>query len=205
MSVPKPHFFLRTDVHEEADRGEWKFVLTAADGSATFEVCDCEEGLRGERLELLAVVRALESLDQPSYITLAAGGRYVRRVLSQGLDEWRRNGWMWECYGELVPIKNRDLWQRLDRCLGFHKLETRRTFRIDGSHAASGDDLGGEADDQSDFVEKNAANGAAEATAARRLRQAWHRMRRRVRSRADGLALSCAQIGAPILGSGWMN
>jgi ribonuclease HI len=200
MSVSKPHFFLRTEVQDEGDRGEWNFALTAADGSATFEAHDSEPGLRGERLELLAVVRALESLDQPSYITLAAGGRYVRRVLSQGLDEWRRNGWMWESYGELVPIKNRDLWQRLDRCLGFHKLETRRTLRVDGAHAGPRDDGARAAE-----TTTGASTGGGDVPATRRLRQAWHRMRRRVRDRTDGLALSCAQIGAPIMGSGWMN
>lgn len=200
MSVSQPHFFLRLEVLEEENRGEWKFVLSAADGSATFEACDIEEGVHGERLELLAVVRALESLDQPTYITLAAGGRYVRRVLAQGLDEWRRQGWMWECFGELTPIKNRDLWQRLDRCLGFHKLETRRTFRVDGPHLGPDgvrNDLSPEKSPS-----ESAATGAE--TATRRLRNAWLRMRRRVRERADGLALSCAQIGSPtMIGGGW--
>lgn len=197
MSVSQPHFFLRCEAREEEDRGEWKFVLTAADGSATFEVSDIELGTHGERLELLAVVRALESLDQPSYITLAAGGRYVRRVLGNGLDEWRRNGWMWEAFGELVPIKNRDLWQRLDRCLSFHKLETRRTYRFDSPHTT-------------ETAERNDLATAADAeepapTPVRRVRQAWHRLRRRARDRADGLALSCAQIGSPIASAGWRN
>ena len=110
MHPNKPHFFLRSEVQEREDRGEWRFVLTAADGSATWEAHDEEPNVRGERLELLSVVRAMESLDQPSIVTLAQGARSVRRVLGEGLDEWRRNGWMWECYGELVPIKNRDLW-----------------------------------------------------------------------------------------------
>lgn len=200
MSVPKPHFLLRLEVLEEETRGEWKFVLSAADGSATFEACDSEEGVRGERLELLAVVRALEFLDQPTHVTLAAGGRYVRRVLAQGLDEWRRNGWMWECFGELTPIKNRDLWQRLDRCLGFHKLETRRTFRIDGPHdgsTARGSDLS--PDDAPTMADSRAAS------ATRRLRQAWLRMRRRGRARSDGLALSCAQLGSPVMTTGWAS
>jgi ribonuclease HI len=202
MSDAKPHFFLRCEAWEEEDRGEWKFVLRAADGSATFEACDREPGVRGERLELLAVVRALESLDQPSYITLAAGGRYVRRVLAQGLDEWRRNGWMWECFGELTPIKNRDLWVRLDRCLGFHKLETRRTYRLDGAHT----DGAAERHDLGPAPRPDAATSAsADAAAARRLRDGRLRMRRRARDRADGLAVSCAQLGSPIMSTGWQR
>ncbi len=201
MSVYQPHFFLRCEAYEEDDRGEWNFVLTAADGSATFEAHDSELEIRGDRLELLTVVRALESLDQPSHITLASGGRYVRRVLGQGLDEWRRNGWMWEAFGELVPIKNRDLWQRLDRCLNFHKLETRRTYRIDGAHTgptATQNDL-----DESEEMPVEEKPTGGEAVTIRRVRQAWHRLRRRVRDRADNMALSCAQIGSSMNSSSW--
>jgi ribonuclease HI len=203
MHPHKPHFFLRCEALEKEDRGEWRFVLTAADGSATWEAHDEEPQLRGERLELLAVVRAMESLDQPSIVTLAQGARSVRRVLGEGLDEWRRNGWMWECYGELVPIKNRDLWQRLDRTLAFHRLETRRIFRIDAAHAfgdrTSDDDLGRQA--AGSQRETAAASSADPAT--QQARNSWLRMRRRSRDRADGLAMSCAQLGSPGVASSW--
>lgn len=212
MRVPKPHFVLRSEVQEKVDRGEWKFVLTAADGSANLEVSDEEAGLHGERLELLSVVRALEALDQPSVVTLAQGARSVRRVLSEGLDEWRRNGWMWECYGEMVPIKNRDLWQRLDRALTFHKLETRRIFRIDPAHELA------EVSDLDDarpapatvpaeaFESADVDDDAYDDTApAPRWRNTWRRLRRRVRNRVDGLAMSCAQLGSPVVNTSWVN
>lgn len=201
MISPQPHFFLRCEAREEEERGEWKFALTAADGSAELTATDEEEGLHGERLELLAVVRALEALDQPSLVTLVAGARSVRRVLNEGLDEWRRHGWMWESYGEMVPIKNRDLWMRLDRALAFHKLETRRVFRFDKAHA-----LGGCADVTTPEVatDSNAKDDAA-AQATQRWKNSWHRMRRRLRDRADGLAFSCGSIGSPIGSSSWVN
>ena len=108
MSVSQPHFLLRCEAWEEEDRGEWNFVLTAADGSATFEACDTELETRGDRLELLAVVRALESLDQPSYITLAAGGRYVRRVLglqpAPEFEAWLHGLGMTDGDGRLLPV-----------------------------------------------------------------------------------------------------
>jgi ribonuclease HI len=203
MNSPKPHFFLRSEVREKDDRGEWRFVLTAADGSATLEAHDEEPNVRGERLELLSVVRAMESLDQPSIVTLAQGARSVRRVLGEGLDEWRRSGWMWECYGELVPIKNRDLWQRLDRALAFHRLETRRIFRIDAAHTFGdrpGDDLG-----RTDAAAQAAGAGTAPPggdsttdAATQQARNSWLRMRRRSRDRADAMAISGAQLGAPV-------
>lgn len=198
MISPQPHFFLRCEAQVEETRGEWKFALTAADGSAELTANDEEEGVHGERLELLAVVRALEALDQPSLVTLVAGARSVRRVLNEGLDEWRRNGWMWESYGEMVPIKNRDLWMRLDRALAFHKLETRRVFRFDRAHTL------GAAVESANAEETAAADQAAAAT-TQRWKNSWHRMRRRLRDRTDGLALSCASLGSPVVNSGWVN
>lgn len=136
MNVPKPHFLLFSKGERREDRGEWSFVLQAADGTATLEASDSEPELRGERLELLAVVRGLEALDQPSRVTLITPSRYVNRGIAYGLEEWRRNEWTWERYGEMVPVKNRDLWQRLDRAMNLHKIEF-RNWRFDPPHEDS--------------------------------------------------------------------
>lgn len=136
MSIPAPHFLLYSESHGRNRPGRWRFVLQAADGSVTFEAADCEPALVGERLELLAVVRGLEALDQPSRVTLLTPSKYVNRGMAYGLDEWRRNGWTWECFGQMVPVKNRDLWQRLDRALGFHSISL-GGYRFDPSHPAA--------------------------------------------------------------------
>jgi ribonuclease HI len=83
----------------------------------------------------LAVVRGLEALAQPSRVTLVTHSRYVNRGLTYGLAEWRANGWQWEHFGQMVPVKNRDLWQRVDRALLFHQLDCRR-WRFDLPHTA---------------------------------------------------------------------
>ena len=115
MNIPTPHFFLFSQANRGNNRDEWTFVLKAADGSATLRAADAEPDAHGERLELLAVVRGLEALDQPSRVTLVTPSRYVKGGINYGLPEWGRNGWKWEHFGEMVPVKNRDLWQRLDR------------------------------------------------------------------------------------------
>jgi hypothetical protein len=79
------------------------------------------------------VIRGLEALDEPSRVTLVTSSRYVRRGLLYGLTEWRTNDWAWEWYGQMVPVKNRDLWQRLDRALEYHHVECRR-WRLDNAH-----------------------------------------------------------------------
>ncbi len=89
-----------------------------------------------ERLELLAVVRGLEALEQPSKVTLVTTSRVVRRGLRFGLELWRENQWHWERFGRMAPIKNADLWQRVDRALHIHDVSC-RTLRFD----EGGDDL----------------------------------------------------------------
>ena len=86
-------------------------------------VSDHEPSDCGERLELLAVVRGLEALDGPARVTLVTKSRYVSRGIRMGLTEWRANDWQWERFGRIVPVKDCDLWQRVDRTLLFHKVD----------------------------------------------------------------------------------
>lgn len=135
MKATKPHYLLFSESCRKSAQGQWRFVLQSIDGTEQFEAADAEPEARGERLELLAVVRGLEALAQPSRVTLVTPSRYVNRGLSYGLAEWRASGWQWEHYGEMVPVKNRDLWQRVDRALEFHHLDC-RTWRFDPPHLA---------------------------------------------------------------------
>jgi ribonuclease HI len=133
MKVATPHYLLFSESSLNQDRGQWRFMLQTVDGAQQFEASDDEPSAVGERLELLAVVRGLEALEQPSRVTLVTPSKYVNRGLAYGLEEWRANDWQWEHYGEMVPVKNRDLWQRVDRALSFHQLEC-RTWRFDLPH-----------------------------------------------------------------------
>jgi ribonuclease HI len=133
MNAAKPHFLLFSESARKQERGHWRFVLQAVDGSDQFEACDEEPDVGGERLELLAVVRGLEALPEPARVTLVTPSKYVNRGLAQGLPEWRHNGWQWEHFGEMVPVKNRDLWQRVDRALDYHQVQC-RSWRFDLPH-----------------------------------------------------------------------
>ena len=92
-------------------------------------------GGSGMLMRVDCLVAALEALDQPSRVTLVTTSSQVQRGLRDGLRTWRNNGWRWESYGRLVPIKHADLWQRIDRALEFHRVEC-RMVRIDGAHSA---------------------------------------------------------------------
>ncbi len=127
MKVPAPHFLLFSQARRDDTQsgcGQWRFVLESADGAARLEAAD-EESASTQRLELLAIVRGLEALDQPSRVTLVTGSRYVSRGIRFGLTQWREDGWQWERYGEMSPVKDHDLWKRVDQALQFHEVECR--------------------------------------------------------------------------------
>ena len=105
--------------------GIWRFVLKAQNGGIPFEAFDHEDGWHVDRLSLLSVVRGLESLEQPSNVTLYSSSRYVTRGFESSLRTWKKNNWMWERFGEEVPVKNHDLWKRVDRALAYHHVDSR--------------------------------------------------------------------------------
>jgi ribonuclease HI len=138
MTPRAPHFLLfseslvpRTGGRASRLRpGQWRFVLEAVDGSSRLEAEDDEPATDESRLNLLAVVRGLESLDQPSRVTVLTPSRYVTRGFRYGLEQWRENEWRWESFGEMMPIRNRDLWERIDHAMRFHQVDC-RTWRFD--------------------------------------------------------------------------
>lgn len=133
MYDPIPHYLLTSEACRTEGLGRWRFVLRPADGSAAFEAADVEPDVWGERLDLLTVIRALEWLDRPSRVTLVGCTRYVQQGVQFGLPEWRDNGWRWEFFGQMVPVRDADLWQRMDHALRFHRVECGQR-RFDAEH-----------------------------------------------------------------------
>jgi len=133
MNPAAPRYYLFSDCRAEGEAGRWRFLLRDADGSQRLVAEDIEPGVQGERLELLTIVRGLEALEEPSRVTLMTSCTYVREGVRHGLAEWRSNGWRWECFGQMVPVRDLDLWQRVDRAMQFHQVDC-RTYRLDPPH-----------------------------------------------------------------------
>ncbi len=134
-----PHFMLFSGTGEQSaapgqQGGSWYFLLESTTGGQRLEASDEETDVSAKRLELLAVVRGLEALDQPSHVTLMTSCREVSHGIRHGLHQWRVDDWTWERFGEQVPINNRDLWQRVDRAVRIHQVNCRRV-RFDAAHA----------------------------------------------------------------------
>lgn len=72
------------------------------------------------RMELMAAIRALETLKRPCKVSIATDSQYLKNGITQWLKNWKRRGWK---TAEKTPVKNRDLWQRLDSAVSRHEVE----------------------------------------------------------------------------------
>lgn len=126
MNIPTPHFLLFSETVSStstADQGgKWRFVLQPLNGKNQIEANDDEPGAAGDRLELLALVRGLEALDQPSQVTVLTRSRAIQSGIRFGIENWRENAWQWERFGQMTPVKNQDLWKRIDHALQIHTV-----------------------------------------------------------------------------------
>lgn len=124
MSPARPHYLLQAETYRSGHgTPRWKFALQSVGGEDRLAASDSESTTRRSRLELLAVVRGLEALDRPARVTLLTRSRYVTRGLHRQLKHWRENHWQWERFGTMEPIRDYDLWRRIDRALEFHTVE----------------------------------------------------------------------------------
>lgn len=72
------------------------------------------------RMELTAAIQALESLKRPCRVVLTTDSQYLRRGITEWLPNWKRRGWR---TAERKPVKNADLWQRLDTLAARHEID----------------------------------------------------------------------------------
>ncbi|MBH62860.1 MAG: ribonuclease HI [Alphaproteobacteria bacterium] len=84
------------------------------------EISGGEQDTTNNRMELMAAIRALETLTRPSRVRLHTDSVYVRDGITQWIERWKNNGWR---TAAKKPVKNVDLWQRLEEAAGRHELE----------------------------------------------------------------------------------
>lgn len=102
--------------------GGWGALLVAREGDAVVKTRDLSGGEKvttNNRMELLAAISALESLGRPSTITLVTDSQYVRNGVTSWIHGWKKNGWK---TAARKPVKNEDLWRRLDQAQERHRV-----------------------------------------------------------------------------------
>ncbi len=98
--------------------GGWAALLLQ--GERERELSGAEPLTTNNRMELTAVIRALEALKRSVQARLYTDSEYVRRGISEWLPEWKRRGWR---TAARKPVKNQDLWQRLDELSRQHRID----------------------------------------------------------------------------------
>ena len=99
-------------------RGGWAALLRM--GAHEREISGAEAHTTNNRMELTAVIRALEALKRPVQARIYTDSEYVRRGVTEWLAGWQARGWR---TADRKPVKNQDLWQHLDELRRRHELE----------------------------------------------------------------------------------
>ncbi len=98
--------------------GGWGAVLRYREKER--ELWGGEPQTTNNRMELMAAIVALETLKRPCNVALTTDSRYVQKGVTEWMESWKRRGWK---TANKQPVKNVDLWQRLDRAIARHNIE----------------------------------------------------------------------------------
>jgi len=98
--------------------GGWGALLVT-DGHRK-EICGGEANTTNNRMEMTAVIRALESLKRPSTVEVHTDSQYVQKGISEWMAGWKRRNWR---TADGKPVKNQDLWLQLDALSQLHRIE----------------------------------------------------------------------------------
>ncbi len=98
--------------------GGWGVLLRY--GQHEKELSGGEAATTNNRMELLALIHGLEALKRPTQVRICTDSQYVMKGMTEWLAGWKRRGWL---TADRQPVKNVDLWQRLEVALAPHRVE----------------------------------------------------------------------------------
>ena len=98
--------------------GGWGVLLRFNDHEK--RLCGGEVETTNNRMELMAVIKALESLNRDCKVKVTSDSQYVLKGISEWMVNWKKRGWK---TAAKKPVKNVDLWQRLDKAQECHDIE----------------------------------------------------------------------------------
>jgi ribonuclease HI len=117
-----PHVVIHTDgaCSGNPGPGGWGAVLHYADKEK--ELCGGDLQTTNNRMEMMAAIQALEALKKPCKVELHTDSTYVMKGISEWIHNWKRRGWL---TADKKPVKNDDLWKRLDQARLRHEVDWR--------------------------------------------------------------------------------
>ena len=119
MNAALSHVIIHTDggASPNPGPGGWAAILTFGDHEK--ELKGGEADTTNNRMELMAAISALEALKRPCRVDLHTDSQYLQQGISQWIHNWKRNGWK---TADKKPVKNGELWQRLDAAVQRHTV-----------------------------------------------------------------------------------
>lgn len=111
-----------TDGACRGNPGPGGWAATLQSGEHLRELSGAEAQTTNNRMELTAVIRALEALKRPVRARIHTDSEYVRRGITEWLPGWKRRDWR---TADKKPVKNRDLWEQLDALASRHEIDWR--------------------------------------------------------------------------------
>ena len=115
-----PHVTIYTDGACSGNPGPGGWGAILAFGEHEKELNGGERHTTNNRMELMAAIAALEALNRPCKVDLYTDSQYLRGGITGWIHGWKRNGWK---TADKKPVKNVDLWQRLEAALKHHKVQ----------------------------------------------------------------------------------
>ncbi|VVD87488.1 ribonuclease HI [Pandoraea anhela] len=120
MTLPQVEIYTDGACKGNPGPGGWGALLVA--GKHRKEMFGGEPNTTNNRMELLAVIRALEALNKPCHVVLHTDSQYVQKGISEWIHGWKARGWK---TAAKAPVKNADLWQTLDAVSQKHDIDWR--------------------------------------------------------------------------------
>jgi ribonuclease HI len=121
-SLPTVELFTDGACSGNPGPGGWAFILRHPASGKEIERAGAELETTNNRMELIAVIEGLAALTTPSRVVLTSDSQYVLNGLREWLVAWKARGWR---TAAKKPVKNEDLWRRLDELSSGHEIEFR--------------------------------------------------------------------------------
>src|SRR5262245_12206141 len=117
--MSEPHVVIHTDGACSGNPGPGGWGAILAFGDRKKELKGGEAHTTNNRMELMAAIAALEALKRPCLVDLHTDSQYLRDGIMKWINAWKRNGWR---TSDKKPVKNVDLWKRLDEAMAQHRV-----------------------------------------------------------------------------------
>ena len=121
-AISKPIVTIYTDGACKGNPGPGGWGAWLSTAGHEKELCGGEANTTNNRMELTAPIEALATLKRSCQITIYTDSEYVRKGITEWIIGWQRRGWK---TADNKPVKNADLWQRLDALCKLHQVEWR--------------------------------------------------------------------------------